>query len=392
MNRPDNNKKKSGSLGSFFNGITSAIDDVVNEVKADLKAMTPPEPGKSGKSAEQMAKEAELSDLIGQSNFGLSETIVEDPRITAMTMKQESLSKSADAETKKTITTLPPGNLWQALVSDEYTTRLRADACYHALTQADVENYRRAIAAENAAPFTMGIAAMILQAPLEEELEEGGTFVADDLLLVSLLKAMEETRLYGAIGAGPRQIWPNFDKLDEALTTLLNTHPKLIALGPLGIDEPFAPYMLEQQKEQLAIQLDIAADFGLPVILSHRQSLKHMEDVLSRAEQLPELIWLDVLTSEEEFALVTRFNMSIVMRPEITAPDFPQSHMYRAIPAHKLLLGSGSALVAPHGFQGHFNQPKFLANSLTAASVILFDSERSILTATNKNLAALFQK
>lgn len=384
----DNNKKKAGGLGAFINSLGSAIDDVVNEVKSDLKAMTPPEQPDKKKAEEQAAASSRIAGIIGQSTSGLAETTLDDD-VPPLPPEPD---MSAPRQPEKAPATLPPGNLWQALGNPQYSTRLRTDACYHALTQADVENYRRSLASEKEAPFTMGICAMVLQAPLEEELEEGGTVLSEDLLLLSLLKALEETRMYGAIGAGPRQLWPSFDALDEALTTLLNTHPKLIALGPLGIDEPFAPYTLAQQKEQLAIQLDIAADFDLPVILTHRQSLRHVEDVLAQAEKLPQLIWMDVLQTEDDLALVKRFNMYVVLRPELTTPDFPAAHLYRTLPETHRLLASGSALVAPHGFQGHFNQPKFLQNTLTASTKVLFASEKDITLMTNRNLAGLFSK
>lgn len=384
--QPPSNSKN--SKPGFFKSLTGAIDDIVNEVKADMKAMTPPDAANGKKSAEQAAFNSRMADLLDQSKSGLAEEIVDAPDVPALAPEPDA---NRPQSTPKP-TTLPPGNLWQALANPEYTGRLRADACYHALTSADVEGYRRAIAAETAVPFTMGIASIILQAPLEEELDEGGAIVSDDFLLISLLKALEETRLYGAIGAGPRQLWPNMDALDEALTTLLNAHPKLIALGPLGIDEPFAPYQLEQQQQQLAVQLDIAADFNLPVILSNRQSLPHMRTVLQQAPNLPPLIWLDVLTTEEELQLTKQFGMYVVIRPELTAPDFPTAHLYRNIPANKRLLASGSALVAPHGFQGHFNQPKFLQNTLQAASKLMFAPEKELTATVNRNLATLFQK
>ncbi len=387
MSQTDNNKKK-GGVGAFFNTLSNAIDDVVNEVKADLKAMTPPDQADKKKAAEQASQQTRISDLISQSTSGLAETTLDDD---VPPLPPEPDTSTSQPEVKAPAG-LPPGNLWQALTNPQYSTRLRADACYHALTQADVENYRRALAAEKESPFTMGICAMVLQAPLEEELEEGGTVLSEDMLLLSLLKAMEETRMYGAIGAGPRQLWPNFEALDEALTTLLNAHPKLIALGPLGIDEPFAPYTLALQKEQLAVQLDIAADFNLPVILTHRQSLHHVADVLAQAQQLPPLVWLDVLQTEDDLALVKRFNMYVVVRPEITSPEFTAGHLYRAVNENHRLLASGSALVAPHGFQGHFNQPKFLKNTLEASTKMLFVTEAEITRMVTANRASLFAK
>lgn len=386
---PNSKKAPPKGFSGFFKQLTDSIDDVVNEVKADMKAMTPPSQTEEGKKAAQIAaKQSATLNVVFGSKAGLGEEIIDSD---VPPLPPEPDATRPDTNTKPQPLGLPPGNLWEALTHPQFSHRMRTDACYHALTMADIEGYKRAVAAESQAPFTMGIIGIVLQAPLEEELEEGGAVVAEDMLLLTLLKALEEPRVYGAIGAGPRQVWPSMEALDEALTNLLNSNPKLIALGPVGIDEPFAPYKLEAQKEQLSVQLDIAADFGLPVILTHRQSLHHVADVLEQAAQLPPIIWLDVIGSEEEAALVARYGMYAALRPEITTPDFPQAHLYRNIPAGKRLLASGSALVAPHGFSGHFNQPKFLKNTIESATRMLFAPEKELTLTTNTNLAKLFQ-
>lgn len=380
-------QSKPSKGGGFFKSITGAIDEVMAEVKADMKAMTPPNTTDDAKrAAAQAAHNSQMAGIVSQSTGGLQEITVPGDVPSLPPEPQHAGQGGASAAAAQT---LPPGNLWQALTNPEYSARLHADACYQSLTVADIENYRRAINAEKTAPFTMGLAAITLQAPLEEEGDD--SLAADDLLLTGLLKALEETRLYGAIGAGPRQIWPNLDVLDDALTNLLNNNPKLIALGPIGLDEPFAPYTIVQQQAQLAMQLEVAADFGVPVILTQRQSLAHMRQTLQGAQgSLPQLVWLEPIQSEEECKLVEDFAMYAVLRPELTTPGTASAEFYRRIAPNKLLLGSGSALVAPNGFAGHFNQPKFLKNTLTASARILGMSEDALLRQTNTNLAKLF--
>lgn len=380
-NPTNTNKKKSG----FFSEITSSLNEVMNEVKADLKAMTPPSKEGEKKQAELNIREAELSSMLGEATSGLAEETVPG---TSTQRASTNTPQREEEPTKPAAKGLPVGNLWQALADLSVTTRLHGDACFHALTTEDIDNYRKATMQEKVAPFTLGIIGVNLQAELEDEMPETR---ADDLLLQALIKAMQEPRIYGAIGAGPRQLWDNLDHLDEHLTNLLNTHPKLIAVGPIGIDEPFAPYLLEQQQQQLALQLDLAADFGLPAILSHRGSLAHVVSVLEKAERLPPIIWLPTLDTPEEAEVVKRFAMHAVLSPEITAPNFPRDFISQ-VPVEKLLLASGSALVAPHGFSGHFNQPKFLLNSIQAGARLMYEKDESVLKTTNTNLAQLFNQ
>lgn len=376
-----NAPKKEG----FFKSITGAFDEVINEVKADIKAMTPTDQPDPRKLREEKEKRAKMEALMQEGRSGLQiEGDGEASEIDEERLAEQELEKSRAKG-------LPVGNLWHALKNAEVTGRLHGDVCYHALTVADVEQYTKAVAQQRESPFTLGIVAVNIPALTEEEDVQS---TDNDVLTASLISALEkQPRVYGAVGAGPRQLWSNLRMLDDKLSELLNATPKLIALGPIGIDEPFAPYTLQQQQEQLDLQLDIALDFGLPVLLTHRKSLSALKQTLTlRQGKLPRMVYLEPVTSQEELELVNSFKMSVVLRPEVTQPEFATQNrdFYEKIPEEKLLLGSGSALVAPHGFSGHFNQPKFLHNSLIAACKMLTYSEHKLLATTNRNLAELF--
>lgn len=381
--------KKSSKPG-FLSSITGAIDDVVNEIKADVKSMTPLEERDRNKidprkAKEQAEHEARLTDIVNQSTSGLAESYVETD-LPPLEYEEEQPNQPTKA---KPNLTLPTGNLWHALKTPGVTTRLRADSCFHALTVGDIKQYYEAVANEKIAPFTLGILSLNLPALTQEEIDEDN---ADpDLLVLAMLKTIEtEPRIYGAVGAGPRSLWADMDLLDDHLSNMLNNNPKLIALGPVGLDEPFAPYTLAQQQQQLARQLDIALDFELPVFISNRKSHAALAQTLEGKGTLPPLVYLDAIAEPADAELITRFDMYAMLRPEITTPTYPMAQAYRNLPQSKLLLGCGSSLVAPHGFSGHFNEPKYLNNTRDAAARIFAMTPDNLITLTNENLTRLF--
>jgi Tat protein secretion system quality control protein TatD with DNase activity len=378
-------KKKPG----FFSSLSGAINDVVNEVKADLASMTPPEPVKNPKAdAAREANSSRILGLVGQAALGMAEEVVDGPVDEAETPAPAAPVATAGKTPEHAVPQgMPAGNMWENMAIPAVGLRFMGDVCYHALTPADVDTYVRALNLENQAPFTIGIAAISLQGYAEDEGEELG----DDILFLTLQKALQESpRLYGAIGAGPRHLWDNLDLLDETLTARLNDNPKILAIGPVGLDEPFAPYAIAQQKAQLALQLDIAADFGMPVLLTYRQSMEALKDVLQHATRLPPLISMVPVETAEQMELVEQFNMFALVRPELTNPAFAGAGFYASIPIEKLVLGSGSALVAPHGFSGHFNQPKFLKNSLQACARMRRTPENTLQLALNGTMSRIF--
>ncbi|MCA3243838.1 MAG: TatD family hydrolase, partial [Alphaproteobacteria bacterium] len=269
MNKPDAKQgQKKGGLGAAFGAFSGVIDDIVNEVKQDLKEMTPAQ--KQPSAREKLLADADSRmALVSGAASGVSENTVEF---------QPAAAPPPVAAPSPAAEGLPQGNLWQALRNRAQQTALRTDAVYHALTPADVESYARAVANETKPPFTLGLLAANVAALSEEEMNEGAM---PELLTQVLLQAIaREPRLFGALGAGPRQLWSSLDNLERFLLEQFNTHRKLIAVGPIGLDEPFAPYTLAQQQAQVALQLESAADFGMPALLSTRKTQERLAETL----------------------------------------------------------------------------------------------------------------
>ncbi len=371
-----NGKQGKGTLGSVFGALSGALDDIVSEVKQDLKEMTP-------ESAKPLSARQKLMQEANQRSQQMA-----DPSMGLM-MGDEPGQGPAPAAPAVANAGMPVGNLWHLLRQPGKQAQLRTDAVYQALTSADVESYAKALSSETQAPFTLGIIAANVNALTADEWQERPP---PDLLIQTLLRAVQfEPRLFGAIGAGPRQLWASLPTLDDYLVTLLNANRKIIALGPLGLDEPFAPYTLSQQQAQLVLQLEIALDFNIPALVYTRKSVGPLAEALARVERLPPLVYLDPLQADEDVALVERFGMYALMRPELTTPNFTGNNYYKTIPAERLLLASGSALVAPHGFAGHFNQPKFLENSLQAAAKMRGQDAAALGAQASVNLVEMLQ-
>lgn len=383
-------KGKGKNTPGFFKSVTGALDDVFKEIKADVNSMTPPDEmslEELRKARESAQEKARVAAVLGQSSAGLAENTVELPEPEAEEFEEETPG-GAPVKARPNLA-MPVGNLWKALKNPETTQRLHGDVCYHAHTVADIELYFTAVSKQKQAPFTLGILAVNISAATGED-GEGAAADADMLPTVALKTVEVEPRIYGALGAGPRALWDDQQALDDQLCIYLNENPKLIALGPIGLDQPFAPYTLSLQQQQLSLQLDIAAEFDLPVLLTNRGSHGPLNDLLSARSSLPRLIYYDALTTQADADLVTRFKMSVLLRPELTVPSQPMAEAYRSLPQEKLLLGCGSALVAPQGFSGHFNEPKFMQNTLEAAAKMLGMKSHELLALTNTNFSNLF--
>lgn len=352
---PDDDGKKSRKTG-LFGSIMQEVGDIVREVKQDLDDMTPLEP-----SQKRHETNSELAQTVGAAQEGMAYV--------------DTGADEDETEARR----LPPaqggfkGNPWDALI---LPGRMRIGCGYIAAEASDIWTYAERMRNEAREPYTLGMV------------------VAEPSVWEGALPALAaEARMFGATGQGPRTLAPDLDALDESLTALLNDNPKMIAVGLLAIDEPYAPYALKEQQAQMRLQLEIAADFGMPAYVGHRRSLAALASTLKSAGALPRMIWAEPLVEAEELDLVLAHDMHVLARPELTHTT-PAGLAYRNLMAkvapQRQLLSSGSTLSAPAGREGERNNLLGLDASLKALAEVTGQERPEILALSNENAHALF--
>lgn len=355
---PPDGSRKTGVFGS----ILQEVGDLVREVKQDYADMTPPEShAKGGK----RAHETSSMDMMPSAASGVA-VVGDDSTASYDDEPDDDLAASKPSPFK--------GNPWALLIEPG---RMRIGCGYLAAESNDILAYAVKLRMEERRPYTLGMVA----AP--PDVWDG---VWDALAA--------EPRLFGATGFGPRTLVEDPQDLDDTLTSLLNGNPKLVALGVLGLDEPYAPYALKAQQAQLRLQLDIAADFGIPAYIGHRRSLAPLAETLAEGG-LPTLIWADTLQDEAELAVVLQYDMHVLARPELTH-DTAAGGTYRAlmkkVPPARQLLCSGSTLVAAAGQEGLRNNLSGLDASLKALAELMGEEKGQTVSRSNANAQRVFYR
>jgi TatD DNase family protein len=196
--------------------------------------------------------------------------------------------------------------------------------------------------------------------------------------------------VYVAVGVHPNsgESWSenSIAKLEQ-----LAKHPKVVAIGEIGLDyyRKFTPIKLQQ--EIFSMQLQLAKNLGLPVIIHNRQA---SEDILFTIKT-----WHDGLVDRDlslannpgvmhsfsdDFHMAQQF-IKLRFKIGITGPiTYRNSEILREVVKNQdlenLLLETDAPYLPPHPFRGKRNEP---ANVRIIAEKIAEIKDRSITDVAN---------
>lgn len=215
-----------------------------------------------------------------------------------------------------------------------------------------------------------------------------------------LALADTDPRLFAALGVHPNsaKTWD-----DTTLDTLraLAAHPKVVAIGEIGLDYywDFAPK--EIQHPVLHAQLALAVELNLPVVIHNRDST---EDVLAilldwqaglAAANHPLAQRPGVLHSYSgdaeaaQKALAANFLLGVT--GPVTFKNAPALQaLVTALPLEKLLIETDAPYLTPHPHRGKRNEPGYVKRVAEKIAVLKGVSYEVVIQQTGENAARLF--
>jgi TatD DNase family protein len=194
-----------------------------------------------------------------------------------------------------------------------------------------------------------------------------GTDLAASRAAVAL--AESHAQIYAAVGIHPNDC-AGFD--DAGLTALreLAGHPKVVAIGEIGLDYYWDAVPHDEQKQALRAQLALATELNLPVILHSREA---MGDLMWELEQWVSSVptpvrsgaMLGVLhafsgdldAAERAYAL----GFLLGLGGPVTFQNARTLHaLVPQLRRDRLMLETDAPYLAPHPHRGKRNEPAFL--------------------------------
>lgn len=199
--------------------------------------------------------------------------------------------------------------------------------------------------------------------------------------------------VFGAVGihpnssAGWRPDWANQVQAYAA-------HPKVLAIGEIGLDYYWDDAPAEVQQHAFAAQLALAAEIGLPVIVHNRESSADVLHLLA-ASPLNGRANPGVLHSFSASRETAEAALDMGFYLGFTGPvTFKKADDLRAIaaamPLERLLVETDAPFLAPHPLRGKRNEPAYVTHIAGRIAELRGMSIEELKAITSANAARLF--
>ena len=205
----------------------------------------------------------------------------------------------------------------------------------------------------------------------------------------SIELAKKYPQIFAAIGVHPLEIKDSPENYIEILKNL-STEPKVVAIGEIGLDYHYddAPSS-EIQKQVFELQLKLARNLDLPVIIHSRESTKDTVDILNKYK--PKGVVHCFSGSLETANEILNLGMYIGLGGTVTFKNAKNPiNVAKNIPLDKLLLETDAPYMSPVPFRGKrcdSSLIKYTAEKICEIRNVEFDY---LLTQTKNNAKKLF--
>ncbi len=215
------------------------------------------------------------------------------------------------------------------------------------------------------------------------------TDVASSRAVIELAEQYEG--VYAAIGIHPESV-AQATETDLTVIRELAAHPKVKAIGEIGLDYYWDKTTAARQQTFFEKQLELAAELGLPVAIHDRDAHDKILETLVQKQALGIRGVLHAFSGTLEMAqraivlgYVVSFGGPVTFKNNHQTPPLVEQ-----LPLERILIETDSPYLTPHPFRGKRNEPAHVLVVAERIGKLKGLETGQIATQTTKNAQTLF--
>jgi TatD DNase family protein len=206
----------------------------------------------------------------------------------------------------------------------------------------------------------------------------------------AMVLAEEYPFIYACVGWHPVDA---IDMTDEDLKWIeeLAAHPKVVAIGEMGLDYHWDKSPRDVQQEVLRRQIRLAKKVKLPIVIHNREATADIVEILQQEEAAEVGGIMHCFSGSPEVAKeCLKMNFYISLGGPVTFKNAKKPKEVAAdVPLDKLLIETDCPYLAPHPYRGKRNEPgyvKLVAEQIAEIKGVSFEEVARITTNNAKKL------
>ena len=196
--------------------------------------------------------------------------------------------------------------------------------------------------------------------------------------------------VYGMLGVHPTEVKDWSDDLIYKIKEY-SKHPKIIAIGEIGLDYYWDKSFNDLQKEVFIKQIKLANELNLPISIHDREAHKDTYDILKEHNKNSEIVMHCFSGSVEFMRECIKEGWYIALGGVVTFKNaVKMKDVAIEVPLDRLLLETDAPYLTPVPYRGKENQPayvKFVAEEIAKLRETTFEE---INNATMENTKRVF--
>lgn len=199
--------------------------------------------------------------------------------------------------------------------------------------------------------------------------------------------------IYATVGIHPHESKLAHEKDFEQISKL-SRHPKVLAVGEIGLDYFYDHSPREVQQKVFSRQVRIARDLGLPIVVHSRDAELDTLEILRKAWRTTRLGGilhcftgsLEMARAAIELGFLISFSGIITFKKSQAIRE-----VARSLPNEKILIETDSPYLAPEPHRGKSNEPAFVVETARVLAEIKGLTTEDIARITRFNFNRFFK-
>jgi TatD DNase family protein len=197
-------------------------------------------------------------------------------------------------------------------------------------------------------------------------------------------------KAFAMMGLHPCYVKENWKQELELVESWLNKR-SFVAVGEIGIDLYWDKTFLEQQKEAFTMQIRMANERNLPIVIHTRESFDvTYELLLQTKKEQPQGIFHCFTGTEEQARKAIDLGFMLGIGGVVTFKNSGVDKAIENIPLEHIVLETDAPYLAPVPYRGKRNEPSYIVKVAERLSEIYKCSVMEVARVTTENSKKLF--